>query len=130
MKFLLDTDISSYAIKGDRRVLAKMQQYLTQWAISSVTYHELVEGMLGTKNLKNEKLFAEFIEEVDVIDFGSADAMESGRLSWYLAKAGTPIGEYDTLIAGHALSLNLTLVTNNEKHFSRVPELRISNWMK
>ncbi len=130
MKFLLDTDISSYAIKGDRRVLAKMQQYLTQWAISSVTCHELVEGMLGTKNAKNEKLFAEFIEGVDVIDFCSADAMESGRLSWHLAKAGTPIGEYDTLIAGHALSLNLTLVTNNEKHFSRVPELRIANWMK
>jgi tRNA(fMet)-specific endonuclease VapC len=130
MRFLLDTDISSHAIKGDRRVLAKMQQYLTQWAISSVTYHELVEGMLGTKNPKNEKLFAEFIEEVDVIDFCSADALESGRLSWYLAKAGTPIGEYDTLIAGHALSLNLTLVTNNEKHFSRVPELRIANWMK
>jgi tRNA(fMet)-specific endonuclease VapC len=65
-----------------------------------------------------------------VAPFDSADALESGRLSAVLKNAGTPIGHSDTLIAGHALSLKLTLVTNNVKHFSRVPELKVVNWLK
>jgi tRNA(fMet)-specific endonuclease VapC len=47
-----------------------------------------------------------------------------------LQKAGKPIGEFDTLIAAHALSLKTILVTNNEKHFSKVKELKLENWMK
>ena len=130
MRFLLDTDIASYGIKGGTKVLSQMQKHLMNWAISSVTFHELVDGMLHAKSSAMEDAFAEFIEDVEVIDFTKQDAIESARISYQLSQAGTPIGDYDTLIAGHALSRNLTLVTNNKKHFSRVPELRIVNWAK
>ena len=130
MKFLIDTDIASYGIKGNQKVLKLMHRHLMDWAISSITYHELTEGLLKAKSSAMENAFADFIEDVEVLEFSKSGAFESGRISWLLQKQGEPIGNYDTLIAGQALSLNLTLVTNNDKHFSRVPELRIANWSK
>lgn len=128
MKYLIDTDIASYFIGGDPAVTKKLLAEYPNWAISAITYHELVQGMILAKNTSIEASIAAFLEDVKVAPFDSADALESGRLSAVLKKAGTPIGHSDTLIAGHALSLKLTLVTNNVKHFSRVPELRVVNW--
>lgn len=130
MKYLLDTDIASYAINGNQKVLSKMKDNIGDWVISSITYHELVKGLMNCKNSYKELLITEFLEDVAVAEFSSADALESGRLSFVLQKAGKPIGEFDTLIAGHALSLKTILVTNNEKHFSKVKELKVENWMK
>lgn len=130
MKYLLDTDIASYAINGNQKVLAKMKAHLGDWAISSLTYHELVKGLMNCKNPNKELVITEFLEDVAVASFSSADALETGKLSFILQKAGKPIGEFDTLIAGHALSLKTILVTNNEKHFSKVKELKVENWMK
>lgn len=129
MKYLIDTDIASYFIRGVPAVTKKLLAEYPNWAISAITYHELVQGMILAKNTSIEPAIAAFLEDVKVAPFDSADALESGRLSAVLKKAGTPIGHSDTLIAGHALSLRLTLVTNNEKHFSRVPELRVVNWL-
>lgn len=129
MKYLIDTDIASYFIRGVPAVTKKLLAEYPNWAISAITYHELVQGMILAKNSSIEPAIAAFLEEVKVAPFDSADALESGRLSAVLKNAGTPIGHSDTLIAGHALSLKLTLVTNNVKHFSRVPELRVVNWL-
>lgn len=130
MKYLLDTDIASYAINGNQKVLVKMKDNIGDWAISSLTYHELVRGLMNCKNSNKELLITEFLEDVAVADFSSADALETGRLSYILQKAGKPIGGHDTLIAGHAISLKTILVTNNEKHFSKAKELKVENWMK
>ena len=129
MEYLIDTDIASYFIRGVPAVTKKLLAEYPNWAISAITYHELVQGMILAKNSSIEPAIAAFLEEVKVAPFDSADALESGRLSAVLKNAGTPIGNSDTLIAGHALSLKLTLVTNNMKHFSRVPELRVVNWL-
>ena len=129
MKYLIDTDIASYFIRGVPAVTKKLLAEYPNWAISAITYHELVQGMILAKNSSIEPAIAAFLEEVKVAPFDSADALESGRLSAVLKKAGTPIGHSDTLIAGHALSLKLTLVTNNVKHFSQVPELKVVNWL-
>jgi tRNA(fMet)-specific endonuclease VapC len=67
---------------------------------------------------------------VEVLPFDELASMAAGRLRALLAAAGTPIGHFDTLIAGHALSLNLTLVTQNVKHFAQVPGLKIANWLE
>lgn len=130
MKFLVDTDIASYAINGNKKVLAKMKANIGNWAISSLTYHELVEGLMNCKNKDKELLITEFLEDVLVVEFTSVDAFDSGRLSNQLRKTGKPIGELDTLIAGHALSLRTILVSNNEKHYSKVKELKLENWSK
>jgi predicted nucleic acid-binding protein len=130
MKFLVDTDIASYAINGNKKVLAKMKANIGNWAISSLTYHELVEGLMNCKSKEKEILITEFLEDVLVVEFTSIDAFESGRLSNRLRKTGKRIGDLDTLIAGHALSLRTILVSNNEKHYSKVKELKLENWSK
>ena len=130
MKFLVDTDIASYAINGNKKVLAKMKANIGYWAISSLTYHELVDGLMNCKNKDKELLITEFLEDVLVVEFTSIDAFESGRLSNRLRKTGKRIGDLDTLIAGHALSLRTILVSNNEKHYSKVKELKLENWSK
>ena len=130
MRYLIDTDIASYFIRGDDTVARKLQQHLGDWSISSITYHELTHGLFKTNSALMEELFAQVLKDAPVTSFSSADAMESGRLMNLLNKQGTPIGYCDTLIAGHALSLKTILVTNNEKHFSKVKELKIENWMK
>ena len=130
MKFLVDTDIASYAINGNKKVLDKMKANIGNWAISSLTYHELVEGLMNCKSKEKEILITEFLEDVLVVEFTGVDAFDSGRLSYQLRKTGKPIGDLDTLIAGHALSLRIILVSNNEKHYSKVKELKLENWSK
>jgi tRNA(fMet)-specific endonuclease VapC len=65
---------------------------------------------------------------VDVVPFDEAAADRFGRVAVALARKGEPIGTFDTLIAAHALALGVTLVTNNTRHFRRVPGLRVASW--
>ena len=69
-----------------------------------------------------------FAAAVEVVGFGDDAALEFGRIGTILAERGTPIGELDVLIAAHAASLRCTLVTNNVRHFSKVPGLVLENW--
>ena len=66
---------------------------------------------------------------LDVLNYDEIAAAHSGQLRAELAKAGTPIGPYDQMIAGHARSKGLILVTNNTREFERVPGLRLDNWI-
>ena len=128
MKYLVDTDTASYFIGGRPRVVSKFLAHSQNWMISAITYHELVQGLMLAKNPRIEEQISAFLQDVEVVEFASADALESGRLAALLKKAGTPIGYHDTMIAGHALSLRATLISNNIKHFSLVPELMLENW--
>jgi tRNA(fMet)-specific endonuclease VapC len=64
-----------------------------------------------------------------VAPFDDAAAFEFGRIGNLLAARGTPIGEMDALIAGHAVALKVSLVTNNVRHFTKVPGLAAENWI-
>ncbi|MEE1540300.1 MAG: PIN domain-containing protein, partial [Arenicellales bacterium] len=66
---------------------------------------------------------------LDVLNYDETAAIHSGQLRAELATAGTPIGPYDQMIAGHCRSLGLILVTNNVREFDRVPGLRVENWV-
>ena len=68
------------------------------------------------------------VARLKVIPFDGQAATHFGQLKAELAKVGKLIGPYDLMIAGHARSMGLTLVTNNMKEFERVPGLRLSNW--
>ena len=68
------------------------------------------------------------MEAIEVVAFDQAAAGRFGVVAAVLARGGEPIGTFDTLIAAHALSLRLTFVTNNTRHFTRVPGLMIENW--
>ena len=129
MKYLLDTDTASYFIRGVPEVVAHAMTEIDHWCISSITYFELSSGLFQTENKTVELAITEFLREVQVAEFSGTDALEAGRLQAKLKSAGTPIGHFDTLIAAHALSLQLTLVTNNTKNFSRIDQLKLANWV-
>ena len=131
MKYLIDTDIASNFAKNTSTSLKlKMLENVNDWAISSVTYHELWRGLMQAESERVEQIVTSFLSNVRVIDFDEGDARESGRIHAELIKAGKPIGDADTLIAGQAIANQLVIVTNNTKHFLRVKGLQVENWMK
>lgn len=126
---MLDTDTVSYALRGVGRVGATILAHApSALCVSSITAAELRFGAARRKSPKLGALIDTFLASVAVAAFddGAADAF--GVLAAELVDAGTPIGDFDTLIAAHALSLDLTLVTNNRRHFERVVGLRLESW--
>lgn len=128
-RYMLDTDSISYAMRGHGRV----EERLRAVPPSSVCMSAVTLGQLhfGARLRKSKKLLAHVelaAAEISVVPFNRQAAIRFGQLAADLSDAGTRIGELDTMIAAHALSLGLTLVTNNTKHFSVVPGLTIENW--
>jgi len=133
MEYLLDTNICIYIIK--RKPLKVLERFnnLTIGAlgVSSITVAELQYGIMKSSNPeKNQEALDKFLTPLEIIDFDFTATKEYGKIRADLEKKGTPIGPLDTLIASHALSLDLTLVTNNEKEFERIAGLKIENWTK
>ena len=131
MKLLLDTNICIYIIK--RKPAAVLKRFLEykvgDIGISSITLSELHYGVAKSEHRdKNAKALDEFIIPLEVVPFDEAAAHVYGEIRAGLEKAGTPIGSMDMLIAAHAASLGIPLVTNNTREFERVPPLRIIDW--
>ena len=128
MKFLLDTNICIYIIKQKPpEVLQKFNAYqVGDIGISSITVAELEFGVQKSQfPAKNQQALAQFLLPLKIVNFDNAAATIYGDIRATLEKKGTPIGSLDTLIAAHALSLQVTLITNNVKEFSRVPNLKL-----
>ena len=131
MKFLLDTNICIYIIKQKPpKVLQKFNTYqVGDIGISSITVAELEFGVHKSKFFtENQQALSQFLLPLEIMDFDRAAANVYGDIRAILEKQGTPINSLDTLIAAHALSLQVTLITNNVKEFSRVPNLKLDNW--
>ena len=131
MKYMLDTNICIYAMKNKPKTVAQaMHKNLSQgFCISTITLAELLHGVEKSVNVEKNKITLEsFLDIVDIFLFDTKAAEEYGKICAYLQRQGTPIGIMDMLIAAHALSQNLTLVTNNVREFERVPNLQIENW--
>lgn len=131
LKFLLDTNICIFTIKNrPQSVREAFKRHHGQMCISTVTLMELIYG--AEKSLQPERNLADvegFAARLEVLDYGYKAAAHTGQVRAELAKAGTPIGPYDQMIAGHARSLGLILVTNNQREFDRVPGLRVEDWV-
>lgn len=127
---MLDTDSVSLALRGQGRVGATILEHRpSELCISVLTLAELRFGAARRKSAKLDALIAAFVRNVAVMPFDEDAADIFGRIASELAESGSPIGEFDVLIAAHALALNLTLITNNTKHFRRVRGLRTDNWL-
>ncbi len=97
--------------------------------VSSVTAAELRHGAeKSSRPGRNHEALGAFLLPLEVLGFGDEAAAAYGRVRAALERAGTPIGPLDTLIAAHAVSLGVTLVTNNVREFSRVAGLEIEDW--
>lgn len=128
--FLLDTDTVSFALRGRGQVATHLLDHRpSEICISSITLAELRYGADMKRSRKLHGLIDTFVEAITVLPFDRIAADRFGPVASSLAGQGTPIGQFDTLIAAHALAVRLTLVTNNTKHFERVVGLRTENWI-
>jgi len=133
MRYLLDTNICIQII---RRKPSELLSRLTALPVgdiglSTITVAELHVGVQKSRDpARNAEALTMFLLPLEIADFGYAAAEAYGRIRATLEAAGTPIGPLDTLIAGHAASLDVILVTDNVAEFSRVPGLRIENWLR
>ena len=129
LSFLLDTDTVSFVLRGEGRAGARLvERRPAEVAISSVTLAELRFGAERRRSKRLHALIDEFVAAVAVLPFDAAAADEFGRLRSILESRGRAIGALDTMLAAHALSLDLTFVTGNARHFARIPRLRLEDW--
>lgn len=129
---MLDTDICIYIIKRKpSRVVSRLEKLKPgELAMSAITFAELVNGAKKSKYVEaNMERLNDLSELIDVRSFDRTAALSYGSVRSSLEKRGEVIGGNDLLIAAHALSLNWTLVTNNEKEFRRVEGLKVENWV-
>lgn len=131
MRYLLDTDTASYAIRGtfpalDARLATTAPRDL---AISVITRAELMFGLEKRGNPRGlVRVVHAFLDRIAIQPLDNAAADTFAKLRAQLERQGTPIGFADTLIGAHALALKAVLVTNNMKHFQNVKGLALENW--
>ena len=129
--YLLDTDTCSYFMKERHdAILERMRGFRRgELKVSSITQYELEYG--AWRSARPDELSAvvgSFLSRVEILPFDVTAARHAARIRAELAAVGTPIGFYDTLIAGHGRSLEAILVTNNVAEFDRVQGLQVENW--
>jgi len=132
-RFMLDTDISSYILRDRPAVVGNRLRRVrgSDVCLSVITEAELLYGVRLAGSGKNlQRDVDDFLRRLDVLMWDSAAAAEYAQIRGDLEGRGAPIGNMDLMIAAHARSLGATLVTNNERHFRRVAQLRVENWAR
>jgi len=132
VRYLLDTNICIYIIK--KRPPEVLERLVSldpeEVGVSSITVAELEYGVAkSSRPRQNQEALLNFLAPLQILAFDDQAAQHYGKIRAYLERKGQTIGAMDLLIAAHARSLSLTLVTNNEKEFSRVPGLTVENWV-
>jgi tRNA(fMet)-specific endonuclease VapC len=128
---LIDTDILSYYFKGNLKVIGRFDSYLGVFdsiEICIITYYEITSGLLAKKAFRQLQVFEQFVDENKIVHLSEKSSKISAELYASLRQSGNIIDDIDLLIAGVAIENELVLVTNNEKHFGRIPNLKIENW--
>ena len=131
IKYMLDTNMIAYA--KNRRPVCVLERLLqhepSEICISSITMAELEYGVFNSsKPIQNRNALMMFLSGIVVVPFDSSASLEYGEIRHTLKSQGNIIGGNDMLIAAHARSLNLILVTHNTKEFSRIPNLTLEDW--
>jgi tRNA(fMet)-specific endonuclease VapC len=130
---MLDTNICIAIIKRQPEVVIKKLRGKTigQVGLSSIALSELTFGVgVSSQPDRNLQALHEFLLPLEIVPYDEACAFRYGELRAKLKKEGRPMGSLDTLIAAHALALDVVLVTNNTGEFSHSAGLRIENWLR
>jgi len=133
IKYLIDTNICIYIMnKRPIGIIHKFKQFdVGEIGVSTITVSELQYGVSKSKNRRlNKQRIEEFLFPLEILPYDEIAATIYGDIRVQLEKRGEPIGPLDLLIAAHALSRNLVLISNNEKEFKRVKNLKVENWVK
>jgi len=127
MKFLLDT--VSFWLRGEGAVVETLKGHNpTEVSVSAVTASELELGVARRRSKKLKQAVEAFLSGIPVVPYDLPAARAYGKLANTLLSRGTPIGIADTMIAAHAISLGVTLVTHNTRPFRRVRGLHVEDW--
>lgn len=132
MDYLLDTNICIYLIRHHPpQVIDRLKSCeIGEVAISSITLAELEYGAAkSSRPEQNREALLSFAAPLEILPFDGQAALHCGEIRAGLERSGQPIGAMDLLIAAHARSIPLKLVTNNIREFSRVPRLLVENWV-
>ena len=130
-RYMLDTGICIYIIKQrPEKVFDKFRECkIGQICISIITYAELQYGAQNSsKPRENLAVLNKFLGPIDIIEYNADAAIEYGRVRKYLKDNGMPIGGNDMFLASHVIAHDCIMVTNNVRHFSKVPNLELDNW--
>lgn len=132
MLYLLDTNAASAALKGNASIDGRLQALSTaQWCISAVTRAELRFGVARRPGaIRLAQVVDAFLSVARTEAWDARAADRHGELRAALTAKGRRIGDFDEMIAAHALALGAVLVTDNVRHFSRVAGLKIENWVR
>ena len=130
--FLLDSDTCIGVLRRKSHPTRMLRSNLDAGcAVSTITVHEVAVGIeFARERAAEARRVKDLLQSLQVIDYDWSAAEETAKLRAILERAGTSIGPYDLLIAGHALARGLVLVTPNTKPFSRVPGLKLADWMQ
>ena len=131
IRYMLDTNACIGVINERPPVLRArlLQVDPAEVAISQIVHYELAFGVCNSSQpQRNRANLAHFLRYMQVLDWGEEQATEAAAIRCDLKRRGQPIGPYDVLIAGHARSLQATLVTHNTGEFGRVDGLQIADW--
>lgn len=131
LRYMLDTNILIYTIRNRPEVVRRrFEAHDGEMCASSVTAMELLYGAHKSQAVRrNLDVVEGLLARLDILDFDLAAAEQTGQIRAELASRGTPIGPFDVMIAGHARSSGLGLVTNDQAEFGRVDGLRLENWV-
>lgn len=132
MRFLLDTNTYIYIIKRKPSQVFKRFQKLeiTEVGISSISIAELEYGVYKSQRKEQNRIaLSQFLIPLEILPFDEQAAQTYGRIRAELECQGIVIGSMDMLIASQAMSLGLTLVTNNVRELARIPGLVLENWV-
>jgi tRNA(fMet)-specific endonuclease VapC len=129
VRFLLDTDTISFALRGQGGVADELRRRSpSEVCTSSVVAGELELGVARRGSRKLRRELEGLYSGLEVLPYDLEAARRYGRLAAVLLDEGVPIGVEDMMVAAHALSRGLTLVTHNRKHFEHVKGLRVEDW--
>ncbi len=132
MLYMLDTNICSYIIRNQPEIIKEKLKEIEREhkiGLSTIVVSELLYGAYKKGSKKLIEVVESFVDCFQIYEYGLNAAKEYGKLRAELEKRGEVIGAYDLQIAAHAIALGATLVTNNEKEFSRIKNLRLENWL-
>lgn len=131
LKYLLDTNTLIHAVRYKRENLRMaFNEHAGRMALSTVVLSELVYGAEASANVEaNLRVVEGLAARLVLLEFDASAAHHTAQIRAELKRAGTPIGPYDAMIAGHARSRGLVVVTNNVREFERVPGLQLEDWV-
>jgi tRNA(fMet)-specific endonuclease VapC len=130
--YMLDTNCVSALMRGATKLDARLMKLAPgEWCISAVTHSEICYGLaLRPQATRLAHAAEQFFAVAVTAAWDAAAAISHGQLRARLRLAGKPIGDFDEMIAGHALALGAVLVTDNTRHFERVAGLAVENWLR